>query len=70
MRTTALLLALAPVLPAQSTWYIDLNGTPHADGSPESQYTAIQYAMDQPSTRAWDTPTDAPGTSNAHLLRS
>jgi hypothetical protein len=46
---------------AQTTWYVDLNGTPPGTGSASDPYTAIQYAIDQPTTVSGDTLLVAPG---------
>ena len=59
----SMILASALVLPAaaQSTWHVDVNAPPPGNGSAASPYTAIQYAIDQPTTLAGDTILVAPG---------
>jgi hypothetical protein len=47
---------------AQTTWYVDLNGTPPGSGTQNDPYTSIQYAIDQPTTQSSDTILVAPGT--------
>ena len=54
-------LAASFALP-QSTWHVDVNGTPPGDGSAGNPYTSIQYAIDQAGTVDGDTILVAPGT--------
>ena len=62
-RSFVLVLAvLCPQLSAQTTWYVDVNGTPPGSGTPADPYTSIQYAIAQPSTLAGDTILALPGT--------
>jgi hypothetical protein len=53
--------ALAAVASAQTTWYVDLNGTPPGTGTPADPYTSIQYAIAQTTTVHGDTVLVAPG---------
>ena len=39
------LVLLAPQLSAQTTWYVDINGTPPGSGTQGDPYTSIQYAI-------------------------
>jgi hypothetical protein len=57
----ASLASLAPLAGAQSTWFVDVNGTPPGAGTAVDPYTSIQYAIDQPATLAGDTLLVAPG---------
>jgi hypothetical protein len=63
-RCSALLVAaaIAPLAGAQTTWYVDVNGTPPGSGTLADPYTSIQYAIDQPTTVNLDTLSVAPGT--------
>ena len=54
-----LVLALPTV--AQTTWYVDVNGTPPGTGSLGNPFTSIQYAIDQGTTVDGDTILVAPG---------
>ena len=47
---------------AQTTWFVDLNGTPPGTGSQVDPYTSIQFAISQPGTLPGDTVQVAPGT--------
>jgi hypothetical protein len=53
--------ALTASLRAQSTWYVDVNAAPPGDGSPGSPYSAIQLAIDAPTTLHDHTLLVAPG---------
>ena len=46
----ALLVLLAPSAAAQSTWYVDDDGTPPGNGTEEDPFTSIQHAIDQGTT--------------------
>ncbi len=46
----------------QTTWYVDVNGTPPGTGSQADPYTSIQYAIEQPATVDLDTILVSPGT--------
>ncbi len=48
----ALLLALActPCALSQTTWYVDVNGTPPGTGTQSDPYTSLQYAIDATTT--------------------
>ena len=50
LRTLTLCLALAPLASAQTTWYVDVSGTPPGTGSAADPYTSIDYALNQPAT--------------------
>jgi parallel beta-helix repeat protein len=54
--------SLAPFAGAQTTWYVDVNGTPPGSGAISDPYTSIQHAIDQPTTVNKDTLIVAPGT--------
>ena len=56
------LVALAPQLSAQTTWFVDVNGTPPGSGTQSDPYTSIQYALFQGTTLPGDTVRVAPGT--------
>ena len=47
---------------AQTTWYVDVNGTPPGSGTLADPYTSIQHAIAQPATEGGDTILVAPGT--------
>jgi len=47
---------------AQTTWYVDLAGTPPGSGTQADPYTSLQYALDQPTTASGDVLSVAPGT--------
>ncbi len=53
---------------AQTTWYVDVNGTPPGAGTSSNPYTSIQYAHDQATTVAGDTLRVRPGTYHENLL--
>lgn len=55
-------LALASAASAQTTWYVDTNGTPPGSGTVADPYTSINYAVSQPSTISGDVVEVAPGT--------
>lgn len=57
-----MLATLVPLAAAQSTWYVDANGTPPGSGTPADPYTSIQFALDQPTTVTGDTVLVLPGT--------
>lgn len=64
MRTfVSLLLASAPAAAAigQTTWYVDVAGTPPGAGTLASPYVSIQFAHDQASTVTGDTLSVAAG---------
>ena len=52
---------LASHLGAQTTWYVDANGTPPGTGTPSDPFTSIQAALDEPALGAGDTIEVAPG---------
>lgn len=62
MRCLAALLLLTPLTQAQTTWYVDVAGTPPGTGTVLDPYTSIQYAIDQPGTAWPDTISVAAGT--------
>lgn len=47
---------------AQSTWYVDDDGTPPGSGTQVDPYTSLAYALDQPTTLDGDTLLVAEGT--------
>jgi len=47
---------------AQTTWYVDVNGTPPGSGTQADPYTSIQYAISRPTTSNGDTVRVLPGT--------
>lgn len=47
---------------AQTTWYVDVNGTPPGTGTPTDPYTSLQYALDRPTTLDLHTLRVGPGT--------
>lgn len=47
---------------AQTTWYVDVNGTPPGSGTQADPYTSVQNAIAQASTVAGDTVLVLPGT--------
>ncbi|MCY3001008.1 MAG: hypothetical protein NTV21_04315 [Planctomycetota bacterium] len=57
----ALCLFVVPAA-AQTTWYVDVNGTPPGTGTLADPYTSIQYAATRPTTVYHDTLMVAPGT--------
>lgn len=56
-----LFLSASPVA-AQSTWYVDVNGTPPGSGTQADPYTSLQDAIAQGTTLAGDTILVEPGT--------
>jgi hypothetical protein len=56
----ALVLFTSPAL-AQTTWYVDVSGSPPGNGTAGSPFTSLQYAIDRPATIAGDTLLVAPG---------
>lgn len=56
-----LVLLSAPAI-AQTTWYVDVAGTPPGSGTVADPYTSIQFAIDQPGTLDGDTVRVEPGT--------
>lgn len=60
--TVALALAASAPALAQTTWYVDVSGTPPGTGTQTDPYTSIQYAIDQPTTLDGDTVLVATGT--------
>jgi hypothetical protein len=63
MRPSTLLVPLLLALPAaaQTTWYVDLAGTPPGSGTRVDPYVSIQAAIDAPATVHGDTILVAPG---------
>jgi hypothetical protein len=60
---SALAIALSSAFAAaQTTWYVDVNGTPPGSGTQADPYTSIQYAISRPTTVNGDTVLVAPGT--------
>lgn len=55
-------LALAPTVSAQTTWYVDINGTPPGSGTVTDPYTNINYAVSQATTVSGDLVLVSPGT--------
>ena len=70
MRIPTLLAVVSLVLPvtAQSTWYVDTNGTPPGTGTVVDPYASIQYAFDQAATLAGDTLVVSPGLYTENVL--
>ena len=62
MKRLVALVLLAPLGAAQTTWYVDLNGTPPGTGASSDPYTSIQFAVDQPGTISGDRLWVRPGT--------
>ena len=56
------LLALSAGASAQTTWYVDDDGTPPGTGTQNDPYTRIQFAIDQAATHDGDTIEVLPGT--------
>jgi hypothetical protein len=52
----------ASLASAQTTWYVDVNGTPPGTGTQLDPYTSIQYAISRPTTVNGDSVLVAPGT--------
>jgi hypothetical protein len=67
MKILAGLILLAPLAGAQTTWFVDVSGTPPGTGTFADPYTSIQYAIDQPATLAGDTLLAAPGVYVGNL---
>lgn len=55
---------------AQTTWFVDVNGTAPGSGTAGNPYTSIQFAIQQPTTLDGDTVRVLPGTyfENIDLL--
>jgi hypothetical protein len=47
---------------AQTTWFVDVNGTPPGTGTQLDPYTSIQYAISRPTTIDGDSVNVSPGT--------
>lgn len=67
-----LFLALAAIVStsiaqAQTTWYVDVNGSAPGTGSPGDPYTSLQYAISRPTTVGGDTLLVAPGIYLEHI---
>ena len=68
MRNSTLVLSfsavvlLASAARSQTTWYVDVNGTPPGSGTQADPYTSIGYAVSRPTTLTGDTVLVAPGT--------
>jgi hypothetical protein len=62
IRTSLALVLLAPLGLAQTTWYVDVNGTPPGTGTLADPYTSIHYAVNRPTTLFNDVVLVAPGT--------
>ncbi len=62
------LVVLAPLVRAQTTWYVDAAGNPPGTGTANDPYTSIAYALAQGSTHHGDlllvAPGDYPGNLN------
>lgn len=54
MRLHLALLLAAPSF-AQTTWFVDVAGTPPGSGTANDPYTSLQYGLDQPTTLDGDT---------------
>jgi hypothetical protein len=61
-------LALAPTVSAQTTWYVDINGTPPGSGTVTDPYTSINYAVSQASTISGDLVLVSPGTYQEQVV--
>ena len=61
LATGLALSVFAAAAAAQSTWYVDINGTPPGAGTVTNPYTSIQYALNQPTTLQDDTVLVLPG---------
>src|SRR5688572_15190086 len=59
--------ALAGPAMGQSTWYVDVQATPPGNGTEQSPYARIQYAIAQPTTQSGDRVYVAPGTYHEAL---
>lgn len=55
-------IVLAPATFAQTTWYVDDDGTGDGSGTIDDPYTSIQFAIDQPTTLPGDIVEVADGT--------
>lgn len=53
---------LAPAGAGQTTWYVDVGGSPPGSGTANAPYTSIQYAIEQRTTVSGDTILVLPGT--------
>jgi hypothetical protein len=67
VRSALALLVFASAAAAQTTWYVDLNGTAPGSGTAADPYTSIQYAIAQPSTVDFDTVLVAPGEYHENI---
>jgi hypothetical protein len=56
-----------PLAFAQTTWYVDVNGTPPGTGTQLDPYTSIQYAISRPTTVNGDTVHVLPGVYLEHV---
>jgi hypothetical protein len=65
---TLVALALAPTVSAQTTWYVDINGTPPGSGTVTDPYTSINYAVSQASTISGDLVLVSPGTYQEQVV--
>jgi hypothetical protein len=62
MKLSLLFVLLTAPASAQSTWYVDDDGTAPGAGTALDPYTSIQYAIDQPGTLAGDVVSVAAGS--------
>lgn len=62
LHTIGVFLLAGTAAHAQSTWYVDDDGTAPGVGTQQNPYTSIQYAVQQPSTADGDTLLVRPGT--------
>jgi hypothetical protein len=60
--TALVMLLAAGVGLAQTTWYVDVNGTPPGTGTQLDPYTSLQDAISRPATLSGDTLLVQPGT--------
>ena len=62
LRLPLALLCLSAPAASQTTWYVDVNGTPPGTGTALDPYTSIDFALSQPTTLSGDLVLVLPGT--------
>lgn len=67
LRSLALAFLLASSVSAQTTWYVDVTGTPPGTGTVVDPYTSIAFALLQASTVSGDTVLVSPGTYSENV---
>lgn len=62
-------LALATAASAQTTWFVDINGTPPSTGKVSEPHPTIAYSVTQSTTFSGETALVSPGTDPERVVR-